>query len=114
LLALLLTRRQATQPRDRNYKKMSTAQSAIENLDLERLNDADKAEIRQFLSNQQQRTQIQSQTHQLTQMCWTKCVTGGMKSSKLDKNEEGCLANCVNRFMDLNFLTVKHLNSMRN
>jgi hypothetical protein len=39
---------------------MSTAQSAIENLDLERLNDADKAEIRQFLSNQQQRTQIQS------------------------------------------------------
>ncbi|KAG9252773.1 Tim10/DDP family zinc finger protein [Emericellopsis atlantica] len=54
-----------------------------------------------------------TETHQLTQVCWTKCFTGNVSGSKLDKTEEGCLANCVNRFMDLNLLTVKHLNSMR-
>ncbi|KAL6850883.1 Mitochondrial import inner membrane translocase subunit tim8 [Amphichorda felina] len=92
---------------------MNSTQAAIENVDLEKLNDQDKAELRQFLGNQQQRSQIQSQTHQLTQICWTKCVSGNIKGGKLDKNEEGCLSNCVNRFMDLNFLTMKHLNSMR-
>lgn len=39
---------------------MNAAQSAVGNLDLERLNDADKAELRQFLGNQQQRAQIQT------------------------------------------------------
>ncbi|KAF4120283.1 mitochondrial import inner membrane translocase subunit TIM8 [Geosmithia morbida] len=92
---------------------MNTAQSSLDNVDLDKLNDQDKQELRQFLNNQQQRSQIQSQTHQLTQICWTKCVPGSINGAKLDKNEEGCLANCVNRFMDLNFLTVKHLNSMR-
>ncbi|KFH43108.1 Mitochondrial import inner membrane translocase subunit-like protein [Hapsidospora chrysogenum ATCC 11550] len=92
---------------------MNSTTAAIDNLDIERLNDSDKGELRQFLQTQQQRSQIQSQTHQLTQICWTKCVTSNIKSGKLDKNEEGCLANCVNRFMDLNFLTVKHLNTMR-
>jgi import inner membrane translocase subunit TIM8 len=53
------------------------------------------------------------ETHQLTQVCWTKCVPGAVKSGKLDKTEETCLANCVNRFMDLNLLTVKHLQNMR-
>jgi hypothetical protein len=39
---------------------MNAAQSAVGNLDLDRLNDADKAELRQFLGNQQQRAQIQT------------------------------------------------------
>lgn len=56
---------------------------------------------------------LTTETHGLTQTCWAKCMPGAIKGGKLDKNEETCLANCVNRFMDLNFLTVKHLNSMR-
>jgi import inner membrane translocase subunit TIM8 len=92
---------------------MSATQNAVENLDLQKLNDQDKAEIRQFLENQQQRSSIQSQTHQLTQVCWNKCVPGAVKNGKLDGTEEACLANCVNRMMDINFLTLKHLNSMR-
>ncbi|KOS16644.1 Mitochondrial import inner membrane translocase subunit TIM8 [Escovopsis weberi] len=89
------------------------AEAAMENVDLERLNDKDKAELRQFLANEQQRSQIQAQTHNLTQICWRKCVTGAVKGSKLDKTEEGCLTNCVERFLDMNFLTMKHLNNMR-
>ncbi|KAG5917616.1 Mitochondrial import inner membrane translocase subunit tim8 [Claviceps capensis] len=92
---------------------MNAAQNGVDNLDLEKLNDKDKAELRQFLANEQQRSQIQSQTHSLTHTCWKKCVTGAIKNSKLDRAEEGCLANCVDRFLDLNFLTMKHLQNMR-
>ncbi|KAF4954974.1 hypothetical protein FGADI_4884 [Fusarium gaditjirri] len=113
---------------------MSTQQLSIDNADLEKLNDKDRLELRQFLANEQQRSQIQArtynteedaigygitdkmspETHSLTQMCWTKCVPGNIKNPKLDKSEEACLANCVERFLDVNYLTMKHLNSMRN
>lgn len=39
---------------------MSAAQPSFESADLERLNDKDKAELRQFLANEQQRSQIQA------------------------------------------------------
>jgi import inner membrane translocase subunit TIM8 len=87
--------------------------SSYESADLEKLNDQDKAELRQFLANEQQRSQIQSQTHVLANICWKKCVTGSIKKSGLDSSEETCISDCVNRFLDLNFLTIKHLNSMR-
>ncbi|GKT43801.1 mitochondrial import inner membrane translocase subunit TIM8 [Colletotrichum spaethianum] len=104
---------------------MDSSRSALENSDLDKLNDKDKLELRQFLANEQQRSQIQSQrtktnrganvteTHGLTEICWKKCITGSIRNSKLDKGEEGCLANCVDRFLDVNFLTMKHLNNMR-
>lgn len=41
---------------------MNAAQSAIGNLDLDKLSDGDKAELRQFLGNQQQRAQIQTRS----------------------------------------------------
>ncbi len=41
-------------------------------------------------------------------------MTGPIKGGKLDKGEEGCLANCVDRFLDINMLTVKHLANLRN
>ncbi|KAJ0165599.1 Mitochondrial import inner membrane translocase subunit TIM8 [Colletotrichum tanaceti] len=92
---------------------MDTSRSALESSDLDKLNEKDKFELRQFLANEQQRSQIQSQTHALTKICWKKCVTGSIRNSKLDKGEEGCLVNCVDRFLDVNFLTMKHLNNMR-
>lgn len=54
-----------------------------------------------------------AETHALTDMCWKKCVTGSIKNTKLDRAEEGCLTNCVDRFLDLSNLTVKHIQSMR-
>ncbi|KAF9871604.1 Tim10/DDP family zinc finger [Colletotrichum karsti] len=92
---------------------MDASKQALQNSDLDQLNDKDKAELRQFLANEQQRSQIQTQTHALTEICWKKCVSGSIKNSKLDKGEESCLANCVDRFLDVNFLTMKHLNQMR-
>ena len=43
---------------------MNAARTGVENLDLEKLNDKDKGELRQFLANEQQRSQIQSREFQ--------------------------------------------------
>lgn len=51
--------------------------------------------------------------HNLTDVCWKKCITGGIKSGKLDKGEESCAQNCVDRFLDANFTVIKHLDSLR-
>ena len=46
-------------------------------------------------------------------MCWKKCITGAIRGGKLEKGEETCMTNCVERVLDINFLTVKHLEKMR-
>ena len=51
--------------------------------------------------------------HSLTDICWKKCVTGTIRSGKLEKNEETCAQNCVDRFLDANFQVIKHLDKMR-
>ncbi|ERS97152.1 mitochondrial import inner membrane translocase subunit tim8 [Sporothrix schenckii 1099-18] len=82
--------------------------SAINNL-----SDKEKEELRQFVNTQTQRTRVQAQTHNLTELCWKKCVTSPVKSNTLDKAEEGCMSNCVERFLDLNILTAKLLSNMQ-
>ncbi|PHH89178.1 hypothetical protein CDD83_6572 [Cordyceps sp. RAO-2017] len=89
------------------------AQTGADDLNLDRLNDEDKVKLRQFLANEQQRSQIQSQTHSLTEKCWKRCVTGSIKNANLDRSEQTCLDNCVSSFLEMNLLTMKHLQSMR-
>lgn len=106
---------------------------SVSQLDLEQLNEKDKAELRQFVGNENQRTRVRertklrprlaqeqladifpaTETHVLTDICWKKCVSGSAKSGTLDRGEQTCLANCVDRFLDVNFLTLKHLSNMR-
>ncbi|KAK4137321.1 hypothetical protein BT67DRAFT_438580 [Trichocladium antarcticum] len=93
---------------------MSAAdQLTIDQSDIEKLNDKDKAELRQFFTNEEQRSRIQSQTHELTGICWKKCVASSIRNGELDKGERSCLQNCVDRFMDANLVTLKHLSKMR-
>lgn len=51
--------------------------------------------------------------HSLTDMCFKKCITGAIKGGKLDRTEEGCMANCADRFLDVSSLTMKQLQNMR-
>ncbi|EFX00455.1 mitochondrial import inner membrane translocase subunit tim8 [Grosmannia clavigera kw1407] len=92
---------------------MDASPVTLDQSNLDRLSDKDKTELRQFIANEQQRTRVQSQTHSLTEMCWKKCVTSTIRSKTLEKGEEACLANCVDRFLDMNIMTAKHLASMR-
>lgn len=66
---------------------------SLEQSDLDKLNDKDKAELRQFITNEQQRTRIQARKHfffftfpPTSSLCWL-FVCG---SSGILKLEEGC------------------------
>ncbi|MCJ1256883.1 Mitochondrial import inner membrane translocase subunit tim8 [Lignoscripta atroalba] len=81
--------------------------------DLSKLTDNDKKELQQFIVNESQKARIQQTVHSLTDICWTKCVTGRIASGKLERGEESCTQNCVDRFMDANMTVLRHLESLR-
>ncbi|KAH8163192.1 hypothetical protein CIB48_g5052 [Xylaria polymorpha] len=85
----------------------------LEDLDLDRLNEKDKAELRQFLNNEKEKARLQSTIHSLTDTCFKKCITGTIKNGKLDKTEEGCMTNCAERFFDVSSLAIRLLQNMR-
>lgn len=112
----------------------------IDTTDLARLNETDKAELRNFIDMENQRTKHQRSTpypspppsplptyvhnliwreflavaHGMTDICWKKCFASAtIRSGTLDGGEATCLANCVDRFYDLRLLTLKHLQNSR-
>ncbi|KAI1502300.1 Tim10/DDP family zinc finger protein [Biscogniauxia marginata] len=86
---------------------------ALNDHDLDKLNEKDKLELRQFLTNESQKARVQATVHSLTDTCFNKCITGSIRSGKLDKSEESCMANCADRFLDISSLTMKHLQNLR-
>ncbi|KAF2715304.1 hypothetical protein K504DRAFT_469556 [Pleomassaria siparia CBS 279.74] len=88
--------------------------NAIAGMDLSKLSDRDKQELQQFVMNESQKARIQASVHSLTDTCFRKCIpAGGIKSPKLDKYEEPCMRQCVDRFLDANFVVLKELERMR-
>ncbi|MCJ1351162.1 MAG: Mitochondrial import inner membrane translocase subunit tim8 [Icmadophila ericetorum] len=51
--------------------------------------------------------------HSLTDTCWKKCITSRISSAKLERAEDSCVQNCVDRFMDGTNLVLKQLEEMR-
>ncbi|KAJ5765578.1 import inner membrane translocase subunit TIM8 [Penicillium odoratum] len=82
-------------------------------IDISKLNEADKKELNQILVNEQQKSNIQQMVHQLNDVCWKKCITGKISSNTLNKTEEACAQNCVDRWMDTQVGILKHLEAMR-
>ncbi|BDD61958.1 Mitochondrial import inner membrane translocase subunit tim8 [Monascus purpureus] len=82
-------------------------------IDISKLSDADKRELNQFLENEAQKTNIQQTVHHLADVCWKKCITGKITSGRLDRTEESCAQNCVERWMDTNLSVLKHLEALR-
>ncbi|KFY22414.1 hypothetical protein V493_06599 [Pseudogymnoascus sp. VKM F-4281 (FW-2241)] len=93
-------------------KESQDTMDASGEFDVNSLTQRDKQELQQFIQNETQKSKLQQSVHNLTDICWTKCVTGGIKSGKLDKSEETCARNCVDRFLDANFLVIKQLEGM--
>ncbi|ORX98174.1 Tim10/DDP family zinc finger-domain-containing protein [Clohesyomyces aquaticus] len=84
------------------------------NLDLSKLSDRDRQELQQFVMNETQKARIQSSIHSLTDTCFRKCIpAGGVKKGALDKYEEPCMRNCVDRFLDANLVVLRELERMR-
>jgi len=80
---------------------------------LKSLSEKDKQELNQFIINESQKAQIQQTVHSLTDTCFRKCITSKISSGKLDRSEEPCMQNCVDRYMDANMTVIRHLEQMR-
>ncbi|OCL09570.1 hypothetical protein AOQ84DRAFT_220646 [Glonium stellatum] len=89
------------------------AGTAAANVDLSKLTDRDKQELQQFVVNESQKARIQQSIHSLTDVCFRKCITSKITSGKLDRYEEPCMQNCVDRFLDANYVVLKELEKMR-
>ncbi|QKX60819.1 uncharacterized protein TRUGW13939_07965 [Talaromyces rugulosus] len=83
-------------------------------IDLDKLSLSDRKELNQFLQNETQKSTIQQTVHHLSEICFKKCITGGISGSQLSSKEEACSQNCVDRWMDANLSILKHLESLRN
>ncbi|KAL1304423.1 hypothetical protein AAFC00_003421 [Neodothiora populina] len=92
---------------------MDSFGSGASNLDISKLSDKDKQDLQQFVVNESQKARIQQSIHSLTDTCFRKCVTNKIMSGKLDRSEEPCMQNCVDRFMDANMTVLRHLEQMR-
>ncbi|KAK2749162.1 Mitochondrial import inner membrane translocase subunit tim8 [Myotisia sp. PD_48] len=87
-------------------------QSQIQ-FDPNQLTPADRKEVTQHITNETQRAQIHQNVHDLTATCFSKCVPGKISSGKLDKAEESCAQNCVDRWIDANITVLKYLETIR-
>lgn len=65
-------------------------------VDVEKLNP----ELKEFIINEQIKTQIQAQIIKLNSLCFLKCIE--KPGSKLESKQETCISNCVGRFLDTN------------
>ncbi|KNE60135.1 hypothetical protein AMAG_05558 [Allomyces macrogynus ATCC 38327] len=75
------------------------------------LDPASQAELQKFLEQENSKARIQSQIHTFTQLCWDKCISS--IGNRLSNNEEACLTNCVERFLDTSIYIVKRLESQQ-
>ncbi|EAZ63641.1 hypothetical protein PICST_38239 [Scheffersomyces stipitis CBS 6054] len=83
----------------------SVSQTALQNLD-----DTSRKEIMQFVESEQSKSKVQLSIHNFTDMCFKKCnANKPITSGNLDTNEEQCLTNCLNRFLDTNIKVVQAL-----
>ncbi|KAL8674386.1 MAG: hypothetical protein Q9168_001246 [Polycauliona sp. 1 TL-2023] len=92
---------------------MDSSSLSPSNLNLDKLSDYDKRDLQQQLGNEMQKAKIQESIHEITDICWTKCITGGISSGKLSSKEESCTTNCVERFLEANTAVLKHLQHLQ-
>ncbi|KAI5952487.1 TIM8 [Candida jiufengensis] len=77
---------------------------------LQALDEPSRKQIMKFIESEQQKSKVQSSIHNFTDMCFKKCnANKSITSPNLDLQEEQCLVNCLNRYLDLNIKVVEAL-----
>ncbi|TFL03601.1 Tim10/DDP family zinc finger-domain-containing protein [Pterulicium gracile] len=74
--------------------------------------DATRKELSEFLEKQQAQARLQGSILTFTSRCWDKCITG-TPSTGFSRSEQGCLSNCVGRFLDTSIFMVKKIEADR-
>jgi len=79
-----------------------------------KLTPADQKEIVQMVQQESQKAQVQGAIHDLTDVCWKKCIASNkISGGKLSSSEQSCTENCVGRFMDTSYAVLAHLDKLR-
>ncbi|KAM5326954.1 mitochondrial import inner membrane translocase subunit Tim8 A-like [Glossophaga mutica] len=55
-------------------------------------------QLQRFLEAETEKQRFQQLVHQLTELCWEKCMD--KPGPKMDSRAEACFVNCVDRFID--------------
>jgi len=92
---------------------MDDTEISISQEDLARLPAHEQQQLQNFLESESKKTLVQKNIHELTEICFKKCITGSISGGKLAGKEESCMSNCVDRFMDSNLAVLKHLDTLR-
>lgn len=64
--------------------------------------------LQNFIQAETERQRFQNVIHDLNEKCWELCMEG-KPSNRLDSRTEGCLRNCVDRFIDTNILVTQRI-----
>ncbi|KAF8473814.1 Tim10/DDP family zinc finger-domain-containing protein [Kalaharituber pfeilii] len=76
---------------------------------LSTLDTQSRAELERFLKQEEEKAKLRSAVHTLTDKCFKQCVTGKISRGEVEKAEEGCLQNCVERWIDAQGVVLKNL-----
>ncbi|CAL9729189.1 mitochondrial import inner membrane translocase subunit Tim8p [Monosporozyma unispora] len=82
--------------------------SSISASEISKLDDKSKKDMLDFIEGENSKQKIQMAVHKFTKTCFQKCVNN-VEANDLTSNEEQCLANCVNRFLDVNIRVINGL-----
>ncbi|CAH8491430.1 unnamed protein product [Schistosoma turkestanicum] len=69
-------------------------------------------ELQRQLLQELQKQRFHQLGHQLTSICWDKCVTSKLNNS-LDSRTENCIIHCVQRYIDVSGLLTRRQNEAR-
>ncbi|GME67390.1 unnamed protein product [[Candida] boidinii] len=76
------------------------------------LDDASKQEVAQYIQAESSKAKIQNSVTNFTDMCFKKCITN-VNTGDLLPQEDTCINDCVNRFLDVNIKIVQMLQSLQ-
>lgn len=88
--------------------------STISQAALQALDEPSRKEIMQFIESENSKLKVQMSIHNFTDMCFKKCnANKPIVSGTVDRTEEECLNNCLNRFLDTNIKVVQALQGVQ-
>ncbi|KAJ3211484.1 Mitochondrial import inner membrane translocase subunit tim8 [Dinochytrium kinnereticum] len=77
---------------------------------MDQLTDSEKKEMASFVAAEQQRANFQQQVHTYADICWDKCIASSKVKPGLDRSDETCIKNCVDRFIDSSMVIINVFN----
>ncbi|KTW26097.1 hypothetical protein T552_02992 [Pneumocystis carinii B80] len=79
---------------------------------LESLDNKTRDELSQFIEQENGKAKIQQGILEFTDRCFKRCITNKL-GNNLDRSEETCLQNCVDRWLDVNIHLIKYLENSK-